>query len=564
MLTDLVAEGLGVIDRAEISLERGCTALTGETGAGKTLVVTAVGLLLGAKADRVLVRSGAPEARIEGRFLLPEEHPALAILKEQGLASDADRSPGNGEIIASRSLFPDGRPGKVRLNGRLVPLQTLAALGPLLVDIAGQQQHQRVSLPAWQRSALDAFAGHRATELAREVAAATRAATEARRRRDGLRAAEAERHREMDMLRYQVSEIAAAAPTPGEAEGLRAEVARLEQAEAIGAALTLARDHLGGDRGAVELVESAAQELRAAAGHEPALAEAVDRLEEVVVDLNDVAAGLARRVVAADPQARDAIRERLAAISGLTRKYGDNEDEVLAYLERARERLSVLEGLDADLEGEQRRAQQLEERARSLAAALGRERKRAAPELERALKRRLEELALEDARISVALEPCDLYEGGTERVELRFSADPAASPRPLARVASGGELSRVALALHLETVSGTPPTMIFDEVDAGVGGRAAQEVGRALADLARLGGSQVVVVTHLPQVAAFADDHLTVVKTSTDTGASAAIRRLTGRQRVTELSRMLAGLPESERAQQHAEELLEIAGGSAW
>jgi DNA repair protein RecN (Recombination protein N) len=554
MLTDLVVEGLGVIDRAEISLDRGCTALTGETGAGKTLVVTAVGLLIGAKADRALVRSGASEARIEGRFVPPAGHPALEMVEEQGL--DAGE---HGEVVVSRSLFGDGRAGKARLNGRLVPLQTLAAVGTLLVDIAGQQQHQRVASPMWQRSALDAFAGTRATELARDAAATTRAANEARRRADELRAAERERHRELELLRYQVAEIENVAPSPGEAEELREEARRLEQAESIAAALGLARDHIGGEGGSVELAGRAADELREVAAHQPALAEAAQRLDDIVVDLNDVAGELARSAVEPDPKARDLVRERLAAISELTRKYGSEEAEVGAYLERARERISMLESLDKDLEAQEPKALELEERARSLSQELSEERRRAAPELEEALERRLAELALEGARVSVALEPCDPYEGGAERVELRFSADPAAPPLPLGRIASGGELSRVALALHLEVASGTPPTMIFDEVDAGVGGKAAKEVGRALAELARSGNSQVVVVTHLPQVAAFADAHVRVVKS----GAAASVHRLGGGERVTELSRMLAGLPESERAQQHARELLEIAGGDA-
>jgi DNA repair protein RecN (Recombination protein N) len=439
----------------------------------------------------------------------------------------------------------------------MVTSASLGELGRMLVEIAGQHQHQRLGSPSWQRNLLDRFAGARAEELAERVAEAVRLAAGASAAIEALTDGERARTRELDVLRYEIGEIEEVGPLQGEGDRLRAEAARLDGAERTAAGVAGALESLQGEGGADELVARAARALEDV--EDPAAAALRQRLRSVALELGDVAGSMAALMVAPDPESLESTRSRLAALAGLERKYGHDESEVLAYLERARARVADLEGAEVDLERHERA---LEEHRRVAAAAadeLSKLRAEAAPRLERAVEKRLATLALEDARFRVVLEQRPLYEGGAEAVELRVAANPGEPIRPVARVASGGELSRISLALHLTTTTEPATTMIFDEVDAGVGGRAARAVGRALAELTRAHGGQAVVVTHLPQVAAEADVHLRVVKETRRGRTGATVERLEGEARVEELSRMLAGLPESERARGHAQELLTMA-----
>ena len=556
MLTDLVVEGLGVIDRAELSLQPGCTALTGETGAGKTLVVAAVSLLLGGRGDRSLVRTGAHEARVEGRFLLTPQHPAVDVLIGRGLL-DSEMVADETEVVVVRTVGADGRSGKVRVNGRLASAGVLGEIGPLLVEIAGQHAHARLGTPAYAREALDAFAG--AGELAHEVALAVRAAGRARRSLEEHAADERERRRRLDVLRFEIDEIEAAAPRDGEGVDLAAEASRREHAEQIALALDDALEALHGEGGAGELLARARRALAAAAGADPALAKLSDRVETVTIEVTDIAEDARGRLVIPDPATLAEIRARLDVLARLTRKYGGDEVEVLAYLDRARTEAAAIELVDSDRERLVADVEALERHARELAARLSASRRAAAPTLADAARGLLAELAMPAARLEVGLEDRPLAEAGAETVELRFAADAGEEARPVGKVASGGELSRLALALHLLTRTGAAPTLVFDEIDAGVGGAAAQQVGRALARLARESAAQVVVVTHLPQVAAFAEHHFAIRKDAGDGRVAAAVQRVDGNERLTELSRMLAGLPDSELAREHAQELLEVA-----
>jgi DNA repair protein RecN (Recombination protein N) len=555
MLTELVVEGLGVIERAELELDAGCSALTGETGAGKTLLVAALGLLLGGRGDRTMVREGAGETRVEGRFAVPAGHDCLSVLTERGLLDGAAAA---AEVVLTRVVAADGGPARARINGRLVTTAVLGEVARSLVEIAGQHHARGVSSPAVQRKSLDAFCGAEGPRLADEIARAVRELKSLQATVEELQAGERGRERELDVLRYEIAEIDAAGLRDGESAELTRHAARLENAEAAAAATSAAVEALSGDSGATELLARAETALAPVSSGNDTLGELSRRLSSAALEVTDIASELSRLVVEPDPETLEAVRRRLEAIGRLRRKYGDDEKEILGYRAEAQRRVDELEAATTDLERLQRARDGHLQEATQLAARLSELRAGAAPRLAEALEGLLAELALPAARCRVVLQPRPLYEGGCESVELLVSANPGEPPRPVAKVASGGELSRITLALHLLNSAGAA-VMVFDEVDAGVGGRAAQAVGRALARLSRDSGSQVLVVTHLPQVAAFADAHYRVTKERSGDRTGVAVTRVEGDQRLEELSRMLAGMPQSVRAKQHAEELLGIA-----
>ena len=557
MLHDLVVEGLGVIGRAEIAFEPGSTALTGETGTGKTLLVAALGLLTGGRADRSLVRADAAEARIEGRWVLPPDHPAVAALVAADVVTDAPDD--DVEVVLTRTIASDGRGGKARLNTRVVPVATLAELGRHLVEIAGQHEHQRLSQPSQQRALLDAFAGPEAIALAATVASEMRAAGAAARALAKASEDARTRDRTADLLRYEISEIDAAALRPGEAATLEAEASRLANATALAEGIAEAEALLRGEGGAAESLAAAQRALERLGGHDPALVALAARLESITYEVADAGDEVAAREVAPDPEALEAAQARLATIRALARKYGEDEAAILEYRGAAARRLDELEGADATMARLQADVEGHQTAAAEAAARLGELRRPAARELETRMEEVLATLAMPGASFRVALERAELYEGGAESVELLVSANPGEPPRSVAKVASGGELSRISLALHLLTSRAEATTTVFDEVDAGVGGEAAQSIGRALARLARASGAQVLVVTHLPQVAAFADHQVVVAKDADGTRTDARVTPVAGDARLEELSRMLAGMRHSERARDHARELLDLA-----
>ncbi|GHF41206.1 DNA repair protein RecN [Streptomyces mashuensis] len=566
---------LGVIDDAVVELSPGFTAVTGETGAGKTMVVTSLGLLLGGRADPALVRAGAKAAVVEGRLAVAPGSPVALRAEEAGAELD------DGTLLVSRTLSAEGR-SRAHLGGRGVPVGLLGELADDLVAVHGQTDQQGLLRPARQRQALDRYAGDavavplaKYTDAYRRLRAVSAELTE-------LTTRARERAQEADLLRFGLDEVAAAAPVAGEDTELTTEAERLGHAEALSSAATAAHAALAGDPEDPEgvdartLVAGAARALEAVRSHDPALAALADRIGEVGILLADVAGELAGYAgdLDADPRRLAAVEERRAVLAHLVRKYdasGDGVAGVLAWAESAAARLTELDGDDDRIGELTAERDALRAELGALAEELSGARTEAARRFADAVTAELAELAMPHARVSFAVrqnEVADAAAGidvggrpvaygphGADEVELLLASHPGATPRPIAKGASGGELSRVMLAVEVVFAGSDPvPTYLFDEVDAGVGGKAAVEVGRRLARLAR--SAQVVVVTHLPQVAAFADRHLVVEKTHEGSVTRSGVRVMEGEDRVRELSRMLAGQEDSELARAHAEELL--------
>ncbi|PRX46218.1 DNA replication and repair protein RecN [Prauserella shujinwangii] len=569
-------QGLGVIEDALLELHRGLTVVTGETGAGKTMVVTGLHLLSGGRAEASKVRTGTAKATVEGRFEGITAETAVRIVNDSGADVDED-----GSVIALRSVGGDGR-SRAHLGGRSVPAGVLAELSEQLLAVHGQNDQLRLLRPAEQRAVLDRFAG--------EVVTAPLA--DYRRVRDEWLAVAAEleertsRSRELaqqaDLLRHGLTEIEAVDPQPGEDAELSEQIKRLaavdELRETAGAAHAAVAGSAEGDPdapGALGLIAEARRRLSGA--DDAVLKELEPRLGEAAVLLTDVGGELAAYLESldADPERLEQALARQAELKKLTRKYAADVDGVLAWADDARERLASMDTSDEALAQLAARRDELAAELAGHAAAVSAARATAAGELAGAVTAELAGLAMGQAEVEVTVraraaeagDPQALEVDGTrvhagsdgvDDVELLLRAHPGAPPLPVHKGASGGELSRVMLAIevvlaHADTVS----TLVFDEVDAGVGGRAAVEIGRRLARLAR--SHQVLVVTHLPQVAAFADRHLVVDKGTAEGVTRSDVRVLAQADRVGELARMLAGLDGTETGRAHAEELLAAA-----
>jgi DNA repair protein RecN (Recombination protein N) len=575
MLEELRLRGLGVIDDALLELGPGFTAITGETGAGKTMVLTGLGLLLGARADPGLLRRGAPRLEVEGRLRVAETSPVVSRVADAGGTLDA------GSLIIARTMGPDGR-SRAHVGGRSVPVGLLGEIADELVTVHGQADQRGLLRPATQRAVLDHYGGRpvsaalaRYRDLFARVSTLQGQLLEVTSRRR-------ERMQEADLLRLGLAEIDQADPRSGEEETLRAEIERLAHADALRLASTQARTLLAGadpaeGGGALDAVGGARRALEEVQGRDPALDTLAGRLAEVAYLLADTSADLGAyaNAVEADPARLEAAQQRLAVLRQLTRKYAADIDGVLEWAGEARQRLGSLDGDDERVEQLTAEHAALLATLAEAASALSGARQTAARRLATAATTELGALAMSGARLSVEVRqrpdpggllvhglaggPARVAFGasGIDDVEILLTARRDAEPRPLQRGASGGELSRVMLALEVVLAGSDPvPTFVFDEVDAGVGGQAAVEVGRRLAMLA--GNAQVIVVTHLPQVAAFADRHIVVRKSDRGAGAT-SVETVAGAARVEELSRMLAGLPDSELGRSHAEELLAVA-----
>jgi DNA repair protein RecN (Recombination protein N) len=523
VLTELAVRDLGVIDDLQLVVSPGMTALTGETGAGKTLVVEAIELLVGGRADGVLVRQGADEARVEGRFVVNDTERVLA------------------RVVPAR-----GR-SRAYIDGRMATAAELASLGADLVDLHGQHAHQSLLSPAAQRTALDQSGDVDRGALldARRTVADIDEALAA------LGGDPRARAREVDLLRFQVAEIDGAGIADADEEkALEAEEEVLAGAEANREAGWAAHAALTDDGGAADALGEA---VAAVAGRGPwATIEA--RLRSAAEEVAEAAADLRHGAeqMADDPERLDAVRARLRLLADVRRKYGETLSHVMAYATEARSRLSELEEHDQRALTLDHERAAVVERLGSAAAAIARARRQAAPEFARAVAGRLQELALGGARFDANVKGDD----PADDVEFLLGPNPGEPLLPLAKTASGGELARAMLALRLVLTQG-PPTLVFDEVDAGIGGEAALAVGRALAAVAER--HQVLVVTHLPQVAAFAHEQVAVAKEEKGGRTVASARIVREGERVVELSRMLSGQPESAAARDHAEELLATA-----
>lgn len=523
MLAELSVRDLGVIEELRLVLGPGMTAVTGETGAGKTLVVQAIQLLTGGRADSSLVRAGATEAVVEGRFVVGDDE----------------------ELIVSRVIPADGR-SRAYIDGRMANAAALADVGRRVVDLHGQHAHQSLLAPAVQRRSLDQHGG---IDLA-ELRTARSALDDAQRRLAELGGDSRARAHEVDLLTYQVAEIGdAELAGPHEEATLEAEEDLLGHAQTHLESAAAAKSELIDDGGALDSVGAA---IAALAGRRP-FEPLVERLRSVQGELDDLGAevrGVADGIED-NPARLEQLRQRRQLLRDLIRKYGDTLADVIAFGADARRRLDQLQRHDelaAELEIEVDEGR----RAVSHAAKVVAEQRRAAAEpLASSVGAVLPELAMPRARLQVEVRGDD----PGDDVEFMFAANSGTNAQPLSKVASGGELARVMLALRRVLTAG-PETLVFDEVDAGIGGEAAIAVGESLA---RLGGDhQVVVVTHLPQVAAFADEQLVVTKTDDGKGVQSSIAPVRGDDRVVELARMLAGRPDSSAGREHAAELVAI------
>ncbi len=568
MIEEIRIRDLGVISESTLPLGPGLSVVSGETGAGKTMVVTAVGLLLGNRADAGAVRNGAKSASAEATLTLPSGHAALARALEAG--ADIDEFDGGARLILARTVGADGR-SRAHVGGRSAPIGVLAELGETLVAVHGQSDQIRLKGAGPQREALDKFAAE-AQKSFPAAMAAYRTVFErwrdARAELELLRSSGRERLREAESLTAALAEIDAVAPQDAEDELLKAEAVKLGNVEelrraSLGAHEALLAEDYGDGADAVTLVDTAKRLLETVADADDELGELGKRVSEVGYLLADIARDLAGYATSLDtegPGRLAEVEDRRGELAVLVRKYAPTIDEVLQWATTARARLDELtddsgriDALEAEV------AAALGELER-LSADVTRLRRAAADKLSKQVSAELKALAMPDARLVIELAAADRGIHGADDITFLLQPHAGSSPRPLGKGASGGELSRVMLALEVVLAAVDPvPTFVFDEVDSGVGGRAAVEIGRRLAMLAR--HVQVLVVTHLPQVAAFADQHILVTKNSVGKNSAGGIttsnvRLLDDGERVRELARMLAGQEDSETAQAHAKELL--------
>lgn len=568
MLAEIAIFNLGVISHASSELSRGLTVLTGETGAGKTMVVTGLRLLTGGRADASRVRTGADGAVVEGAFGtqgLPEEVREAVDAIASGAGAEPDE---NGEYLVSRSVKASGR-SSAHLGGRKVPAATLSELAGHLLTIHGQNDQLRLMAPEQQLAALDRFdpAIQAKLDAYREAFTAWRAAAKDLKDRTEKRL---ELAQEVDRLQFAIDEIDAVAPQAGEDEELVATINRLQDVDALREAAETAlvaidgADAVGGVGGeeepASDLIGRAQAALEGASDQE--LRDLGFRLGEVAGVLSDVSAELGSYTssLPSDPEELEKLLQRQQEIKGLTRKYAPDAAGVVAWREKAGARLAKIDTSEGAVEKLKAKVAELEQAVTKRAAALTKARTKAAGKLGAAVTEELHGLAMPKAQLSVNVTQAQYGRDGADAVEIRLAPNSALEPKPLATSASGGELSRVMLALEVilsESSSGA--TLVFDEVDAGVGGRAAVEIGRRLARLAR--GNQVIVVTHLPQVAAYADTHLHVSKDIGDVAVTSGVAALQPEERIEELARMMAGMDDSDTGRAHAAELFERAQG---
>ncbi|CCH69093.1 DNA repair protein recN [Phycicoccus elongatus Lp2] len=569
MLSDIAITDLGVIDHARLDLDRGLTVLTGETGAGKTMVVTGLGLLLGSRADSALVREGSSRAVVEGVASLPDGHQARTVATEAGAPDEAD-------LVLVRTVSAEGR-SRAHVGGRMAPIGVLAEIGEHLVAVHGQADQWRLRHLDQHRDLLDRFGGPELEHAFTAYRMAYEDHANAQQELTELRAHARERAQEAAALTVGLERIDGADPQPGEDHALAVEAERLGHVEDLRAAASEATLLLSGadeasgvdDAGVLGRMARARSALQQAGDMDPALAELGSRAAELGHLLTDLAADVASYAAGLDVEdgRLDAVNERRALLSELTRIYGADIDEVIAWGRSAAARLGGL--LDDD-----GRVDQLDAAVADLAAArevaaqdLTRQRQRAAAELSAGITAELAQLAMPHTVVAVEVRPAARPgPSGADDVEIGLRSHAGGVLRSIARSASGGELSRIMLAIEVAIAQAVPgpPTFVFDEIDAGIGGRAALAVGARLAQLAR--HSQVIVVTHLAQVAAHADRHLVVRKSDDGHVIRTEVHRVEGAARLEELARMLGGT-DSAAALEHARDLVDRVGGQvvrAW
>ena len=560
MIEEIFIRNLGVIGEARLPLGPGFTAITGETGAGKTMVVTALGLLLGERADASAIRSGSAQAVVEGHWLIADDGAVAERVRDAG--GDLD----DGELIIGRSLSAEGR-GRATVGGRTTPVSVLNEIGEQLVVVHGQSDQIRLRSSTAQREALDRFAGAELAAIIGTYHDVFRRWNTNQSELDLLVAESDRRAREAEDLRIATAEIEAAAPQRGEDDELGERVDRLTNLEDLRLASATALDLVSGQNSdevadVLSLLDTAKRQLERVAAHDPELAPIVEALDAANIAVSEISGQLSSYLGGLDSDTGrelEALQERRAELAALVRKYGHTLDDVIDYLDQGSGRLLELDTDSDRIESLVDEVAADQALVVELAGRLTAVRTAAAERLADRVTAELGALAMPNARLTVQVEDRAEYGlSGKDQVAILLQPHSGADPRPLGRGASGGELSRVMLAIEVVIAGNDPvPTFIFDEVDAGVGGAAAIEIGRRLAQLSH--SAQVIVVTHLAQVAAFATNHLRVLKDNDGSVTASSVEQLDGDERIAEMARLLSGLQDSDNALAHARELIETA-----
>ena len=551
MLKFLSVENFALIDRLEVEFRQGLNLITGETGSGKSILVDAVGLLVGGRASLEMVRQGFDQARVEGMFELSREHPARVFL------ADAEIPLEDGELIIRRNISRSGS-NKVFINGVLSPLATLSQLGTLLADIHGQHEQQLLLRSSVQLQFLDAFSAHK--PLTEQVRESFHLLQGVRSELERLQASEQERLQRLDTLHFQIADIDKLQLRAGLDVELEAERGLLASAEKrLSASQRAYQNIYEREESSLSLLHQAKKELEELCGLDPQLEPVMVKLgdsryllEEVAYQLRDYT-----NQIESNPGRLDAVQERLSEIQKARRKYGESVDEILAFLEKAQKEVHELSKCEAEIEQLTEKESDLESTYRALAQRLSRGRHKQAKLLSKQVERELTDLHMGNAAFTVQVNTSDerVTEQGMDQVQFLISANVGESSKPLAKIASGGELSRTVLALKsILTLENYPKTLVFDEVDAGIGGRVASTIGEKLAHLGTT--HQVFCVTHLPQVASYASQHFHVTKRPSAERTIVEIVPLEQKARVEEISRMMAGKALTETTRKQARELL--------
>lgn len=562
MIEEIYIRDLGVIEEARLEFGRGLTVLTGETGAGKTMVLTALGLLLGERSDSSAVRQGEQQALVEGRWYLRDAAAIAERLEAAGIELES------GELILNRSVSAEGR-GRAAAAGRAAPVSLLNEIGQQLVVVHGQSDQIRLKSSTAQREALDQFAGGEFANILAQYSREFARWRELVKELESANLALETRDQEIMQLRELLADLEQAALQPGEEVALSEQAAKLTHSEELRIAATAAHEALStesfqGESDAIGLLGQARKALESVSHHDPSLQALAEKAKDLGYLLNDLAADVSSYLAdieAEGEQTLEQVQQRRSQITSLTKKYNCTFDELLELEKSAATKLLLLDSGAASIDALTAEIESVFESVRTLAAQLTKLRTDAARALAEQVNIELKSLAMPGASLVVEVSPAEYGVFGADSVSIQLSSYAGAEPRPLGKGASGGELSRIMLAIEVVLAkTEQAPTFIFDEVDAGVGGAAAIEVGRRLSMLSKQ--AQVIVVTHLAQVAAFADRHLKVSKTSTESFTASDVASLTGQAREIELARMLSGLTESETALLHARELLELANKS--
>ncbi len=559
MLQELHIKDLAIIDELSLSFDKGFTVFTGETGAGKSIIIDAIDLVLGDRASADLIRSGCEEARVEALFDISQ------IERMEDILSDAGIGAGEGLLI-KRIIHKSGR-NRILINGSLSTLMTLSEIGRYLIDICGQSEHQSLTRAEEHIDILDAFGG--LGNLREEMSKSYRRLLRLRREFEGLKSSTELSAQERELLEFQLKEIDSVNPRAGEDEELERELEVLQNAENIRQTLAEGEATLYSEEGSItERLSVLAKKLEELAPLDEELGELARRIESAYYELEDVAVSLRQKAdsIEVDPERLREVTERLDAINMLKRKYGGTIEEVLKRRDQISQTLSSTVNHELELERLRTELSRAEEEAQMVADSLGEARRKTAEELKSAVERELKELGMKGVNFQIEIkrdkttdDRYRLTEKGAEHVVFLISTNPGEEVKPLHRIASGGELSRIMLAIKSLISVGKVPTLIFDEIDTGIGSTMAQVVGKRLKKVSNT--HQVLCITHMPQIAAYADTHLLVTKTTTPDGRTVTrVKKLEGEERVNHIATMLGGTTPTETTLKHARELLEQAG----